>query len=87
MKISDKNFWIYALERAVKTFLQVCLAMIPASATLFNVEWVGIFGVAGLSALISVATSLVFVLPEHKAQEDISKLEERLEYWKNKSEK
>lgn len=86
MKITDKQFWFYALERAAKTFLQVCLVMIPASSTLFNVDWVGIFGVAGLTALMSLATSLVFALPEHQAQEDISKLKERLEYWEKKSE-
>ena len=85
MKITDKSFWIYASERAFKTFLQVCLVMIPASATILSVDWIGILSVAALSALVSLATSLVFVLPEHKAQEDISKLEERVQYWQDKA--
>ena len=51
--------------RAVKTMAQTALAMLPAAATITDVDWKVVAGTAALSGIASVLTSLVG-LPEVK---------------------
>lgn len=54
-----KQFWKDAAERAVKTFAQAAVAVLTAGATgLLDVEWVHVFSVSGLAALVSILTSV-----------------------------
>lgn len=52
-----------ALVRAVKTFGQALVAMIPAGAMIQAVDWKVVLGTAALAAVASLATSL-WGLPE-----------------------
>lgn len=49
--------------RAVKTFAQSAVAMLPAAATITAVDWKIVLGTAALAAVASVLTS-VAGLPE-----------------------
>ena len=54
-----KQFWLAALERAVKTCAQSAVAIIAAGATgLLDVDWVQVASVSGLAAVVSVLTSI-----------------------------
>ena len=54
----SKEFWLDALERAVKTTAQAAIATIGAS-TLFNqVDWVIVASCSGLGFILSILTSI-----------------------------
>lgn len=62
-----KPFWKGAAERAIKTFLQVFIAVatlgvgqeaIGVSAGIFDVDWVGALNVAATATIFSLAMSL-----------------------------
>ena len=58
--------WLKAAGiRAVKTVAQAAVAMIPAAATIQQVDWVVVTGTAALAGITSVLTSLAG-LPEAK---------------------
>lgn len=63
----NKNYWIRwgkaAAVRAVKTFAQSCVSLIPAAVTISAVDWKVVIGTATLTAVVSVFTSLAG-LPE-----------------------
>lgn len=61
------NFWKGALERAVKSFFQTFVAVVTAamgaealgvSAGLLDVSWLDALSIAGLTTVLSLATSL-----------------------------
>lgn len=58
-----KEWWIAALIRALKTFAQAAIGMIPAAVTITQVDWLTVAGTAALAALVSLLTSLAG-LPE-----------------------
>lgn len=64
-----KNHWKKwakaAAIRAVRTFAQAAVSLIPAAVTIAQVDWKTVLGSAALAAVISVATSLAG-LPEVK---------------------
>ena len=56
----SKAFWMDAIERAVKTFAQVILALGVAGALdAFEVDWVKILGVGLGAVVLSLASSIV----------------------------
>lgn len=58
--------WIKAAGvRAVKTTAQAAVALIPAAATLTQVDWKTVVGTAALTGIVSLLTS-VAGLPEVK---------------------
>lgn len=60
----DTKQWMRAAGiRAVKTAAQVAVAMIPAAATISQVDWGVVAGTAMLSGIVSLLTS-VAGLPE-----------------------
>jgi uncharacterized membrane protein len=73
MKVMTKNFkeWAKAAAiRAIKTFAQTFLSMIPMGAAfLGSVNWGMAISAAVLSAILSIATS-VAGLPEVKSTDD-----------------
>ncbi len=56
--------WIKAAGvRAIKTMAQTAVAMIPAAATITQVDWITVAGTVALAGALSVLTS-VAGLPE-----------------------
>ena len=56
--------WIKAAGiRAIKTFAQSALAMIPLGITIADVPWQAVIGTAALAAVLSLLTSIAG-LPE-----------------------
>lgn len=66
----DKTWIKAALIRAVKTFAQTCVAMIPVGISITEVGWVQVLGTAALAFIVSILTSIAG-LPEVKAQESL----------------
>ena len=69
----NKNYWVRwwkaAGIRAVKTFAQVAVSMIPLSMTITAVDWKAVIGTAALSAVASLLTSLAGI-PEVSPDEE-----------------
>ena len=67
IKISEKTKkWLKAAGiRAIKTMAQTVVALIPAAATITQVDWLTVIGTAALAGVTSVITSLAG-LPELK---------------------
>lgn len=65
----NKSFWKAALIRAIRTVAQAALAMIPAAATLADVNWLTVLSTAALAGVVSVLTSIATGLPEAQIEE------------------
>ena len=50
--------------RALKTFCQTAVAMLPASAVITEVGWEAVFGTAALAGVASMLTSLAGIPEE-----------------------
>lgn len=61
--IFTKAWWRAALIRAVKTVAQAAVGLIPAAATIAQVDWKTVLGCSILAGLVSLLTSLAG-LPE-----------------------
>ena len=62
-----KTWWRAAGIRAVRTFAQTAVAIIPVTAIITEVDWVAVGSAAVLSAILSLLTS-VAGLPEVEKQ-------------------
>ena len=60
-----KKWWKAAAVRAVKTVAQTAVAMLPAAASIEEVNWITVAGTAALAGVASLLTSLAG-LPEVK---------------------
>lgn len=57
--LTSKTFWADTVERAIKTFAQACVAVLTSNVVgLLNVDYLTLFSVAGLAAVVSVLSSL-----------------------------
>ena len=54
----SKKFWLDAGERAAKTFAQTLLAMLSVATVFSDVDWQLTLSAAGLSALVSLVSSV-----------------------------
>lgn len=61
--ITSKEWWAAAATRAIKTFAQTALSMLTIGQAFLEINWLNVLSVAGVSALISLLTS-VEGLPE-----------------------
>lgn len=61
--IFTKKWWRAALIRALKTVAQAAIGLIPAAATITEVDWLTVAGCSVLAGLVSLLTSLAG-LPE-----------------------
>ena len=61
--IFTKKWWKAAGIRALKTMAQAAVSMIPAAATITEVNWIVVAGTAALAGIASLLTSLAG-LPE-----------------------
>jgi hypothetical protein len=61
----DWTKWVKAAGiRALKTFCQTAVAMLPASAVITEVGWEAVFGTAALAGVASMLTSLAGIPEE-----------------------
>lgn len=60
----NKQFWIAAANRAIRTFCQTAVAGISAAALLSEVSWLEVASASALAALLSILTSIATGLPE-----------------------
>lgn len=56
--INTKKWFINAGIRAIKTFAQTAVSLIPAGAMITGVDWKVILGTSLLSSIVSILTSL-----------------------------
>lgn len=68
MKISEdtKKWWKAAGSRAVRTMAQTAVALIPAAATIADVDWWIVVSTAIVAGAASILTSVATGLPEVK---------------------
>lgn len=62
-QLKSKKWWAAAGTRAIKTFAQTAVAMITVGSAFTEVDWIKVFSVAGVAAILSLLTSLAG-LPE-----------------------
>lgn len=67
--LRSKEFWKYALIRAIKTICQSAVASIGTSIALADVDWLRVASVSLLSGVLSILTSLGGI-PEVSEEED-----------------
>lgn len=60
----NKQFWIAAGIRALRTFCQTAVATIGTTAVIQEVNWVMVGSSALLAAILSILTSIATDLPE-----------------------
>lgn len=59
--VSTKEWLKAAGVRAAKTMAQVAVAMLPAEATIQQVDWITVIGTAALTGVFSLLTSVAGV--------------------------
>ena len=66
MKISEqtKKWWKAAGSRAVRTMAQTAVALIPAAATIADVDWWIVVSTAVTAGAASILTSVAKGMPE-----------------------
>ncbi len=60
-----KSWFRFAGVRAMKTFCQTIVAMLPAAVTITAVDWKAVLGTAALAAVASICTSLAGIPEEN----------------------
>lgn len=74
--MKDKQFWISALIRALRTFIQVILAVWTAGQLITQVDWKFVLLSAFSSAVYSLLTSILAGLPEVDYQQALEQMAE-----------
>ena len=59
-----KNFWKYALYRALRTVCQTAVATIGTAFVLTDVNWLMVVSASILAGILSILTSIATGLPE-----------------------
>lgn len=69
MKISEKTkkWWKAASCRAIRTMAQTAVALLPAAATIADVDWWIVASTAALAGITSILTSVAKGMPEVEA--------------------
>ena len=60
-----KSWFKFAGIRALKTFAQTIVSMLPAAAVITEVNWAAVLGTAALAAVASLCTSLAGIPEEN----------------------
>lgn len=64
--MNNKEFWIAAANRALRTVCQTAIATIGTAALLSEVNWTAVVSASALAGVLSVLTSISTGLPEVK---------------------
>ncbi len=62
--MNNKEFWIAAANRALRTVCQTAIATIGTAALLSEVNWTAVVSASVLAGILSVLTSISTGLPE-----------------------
>ena len=62
--MNSKEFWIAALNRAVRTVAQTAIATIGTAALMSEVNWTAVASASVLAGVLSILTSISTGLPE-----------------------
>lgn len=76
INMTDREFWKAAGIRALRTFIQVILAVWTAGQLITDVDWKFVLLSAASSAVYSMLTSILAGLPEVDAVQGLKQLEE-----------
>ena len=76
INMTDREFWKAAGIRALRTFIQVILAVWTAGQLITDVDWKFVLLSAASSAVYSMLTSILAGLPEVDAIQGLKQLEE-----------
>lgn len=63
-EITNREFWIAAGIRALRTICQTAIAMIGTSVMLTDVNWQAVASASVLAGILSLLTSIATGLPE-----------------------
>lgn len=66
--VNTQKWFNAAVVRATKTMAQTALALLPAAATISQVDWKTVVGTAALAGIVSILTSIVGI-PEVECNE------------------
>lgn len=69
--IETKEFWIHAGKRALYTFAETMIGMITVGQAFTEINWLHIFSVSGVAAIVSLAKSIVIGMPEMSKEEKV----------------
>ena len=64
--MNNKEFWMAALNRAVRTVAQTAVATISTAALMSDVNWTAVVSASVLAGILSILTSISTGLPEVK---------------------
>lgn len=67
--LNNKNWWIAAGTRAIKTVAQTAAAMIGTTAVISGVDWAAVASASAVAGILSILTSLAG-LPEVDGTEE-----------------
>lgn len=65
--MNNKEFWLAALNRSIRTVAQTALATISTAALLSEVNWQAVISASLLAGILSILTSISTGLPEVKS--------------------
>lgn len=63
MLLANKDWWVAAGIRAIRTFAQTALSMLTIGQAVVEVNWINVLSVSGVACIISLLTSITG-LPE-----------------------
>ena len=64
--MNNKEFWMAALNRALRTCAQTAVATISTAALISEVNWTAVVSASILAGILSILTSISTGLPEVK---------------------
>lgn len=64
--MNNKEFWLAALNRSIRTVAQTALATISTAALMSDVNWTAVVSASILAGILSILTSISTGLPEVK---------------------
>lgn len=65
--MNNKEFWLAALNRSIRTVAQTALATISTAVLLSEVNWQAVISASLLAGILSILTSVSTGLPEVKS--------------------
>lgn len=60
----NKEFWVSAIIRAIRTMAQTAVATIGTAAVLSEVDWMFVLSASVLAGILSILTAVATGLPE-----------------------
>lgn len=69
-KCTAKEWWLAALNRAVRSIAQSAIAALGTTALITEVDWKVVISTAAMTGLLSILTSIATELPEVPEKEE-----------------